>query len=79
MTLEEIEKKIASLKLDISSSNRIVLDHYRALDARLDSKLHAAEKSKWTPVCVALYSVALLWAGMVLEQVRRGLIALGWF
>ena len=71
--------KIDALSRDISSSNRIVLDHYRALDARLDEGVSLAAKSKWTPVFVALYSAALLWAGMVLEQVRRGLIALGWF
>ena len=27
-----------------------------------------AVKSKWTPVCVALYTAALLWAGMAIER-----------
>ena len=68
MTLEDLEKKIVALRLDISSSNRIVRDHYRALDARLDEGLAISLKSKWTPVCFGLYTSALLWIGMLLGR-----------
>ena len=68
MTLESIEQKLATLTREVAACHSTVRDRYNALDARLDAGVNLAVKSKWTPVCVALYSTALLWAGMVLEK-----------
>ena len=68
MTLEEIDKKIATLSRDVAHYHQTVKDRYSTLDARLDSTLDAAAKSKWTPVGFALFTVALLWIGMAFER-----------
>ena len=57
MTLEELEKKVNALRRDVADYHGLVMGRYYALDARLDSKLGDLRKSKWTPICVALYTM----------------------
>ena len=68
MTLDKLEQKIDALAHDVSACHQTAMARYDALDARLDVGVNLAVKSKWTPVCVALYSAALLWVGMALEK-----------
>ena len=72
MTLEELESKleskIAKLGRDVANAHQFSAQRYGDLDKRLDSKLGEVAKSKWTPICVALYTAALLWAGMAIER-----------
>ena len=68
MTLEEIEQRIAALTREVAAVHSTVKDRYSALDAKLDEGVHLVVKSRWTPVCVALYSMALLWIGMAIER-----------
>ena len=68
MTLEGLEQKMDALAHDVAACHQTVRERYTMLDARLDDKLDAAAKSKWTPVGFALYAVALLWIGMAFER-----------
>ena len=68
MTLEKLEQKMDALAHDVAAVHSTVKDRYSALDARLDQGVHLVVKSKWTPVCVGVYSVALLWIGMAIER-----------
>ena len=72
MTLEELESKleskIATLGRDVSGYHQFAVGRYAELDKRLDVKLDDASKSNWTPIYFALYTAALLWAGIAIER-----------
>ena len=68
MTLEDIEKKMDTIRRDVANYHTVVLGRYSALDGRLDSVLADARKSKWTPVILFLYSGVLVWMGAALER-----------
>ena len=64
----QLEKKIDAFGRNLANYHQAAMACYGDLDKRLDSKLDAAEKSKWTPVLLLLYSGVLVWMGAALER-----------
>ena len=64
----QLEKKIDAFGRNLANYHQAAMARYGDLDKRLDSKLGAVEKSNLTPVYFALYTAALLWAGIAIER-----------